>query len=230
MTSNQAEPAREPLAETFAPGRPGLPRGRTSLPAEEVRAEQRRRLLRGVMAAVAEQGYTSVTVSDIVGRARVSRKAFYDQFSSKEDCFLAAAVRGSVVMFEHLATMLDSEMTPQEALRTATRSYLKLCADEPEFAWCLFVELPAVGHTALKMRNAGYRQLTKLFADWHAAARARERGWPPVPKETYAAAVGAVHELVFESVTGSRDETPPELEDPIMLLLLALFRAPPRGA
>ena len=55
-----------------------------------MRASQRERLLRSVIAAVSETGYLAVTVTDIVRRARVSRAAFYAQFADKEDCFLAA--------------------------------------------------------------------------------------------------------------------------------------------
>ena len=64
------------LARTHE-GQPGLPRGRSRLPLRAVRASQRERLLRSVIAAVSDIGYPSVTVADIVRRARVSRAAFY---------------------------------------------------------------------------------------------------------------------------------------------------------
>jgi hypothetical protein len=50
-----------------------------------VRASQRERLLRSVIAAVSESGYLAVTVAAIVRRARVSRVAFYAHFADKED-------------------------------------------------------------------------------------------------------------------------------------------------
>jgi AcrR family transcriptional regulator len=77
------------LARTHE-GKPGLPRGRSRLPLLVVRASQRERLLRSVIAAVAGSGYPAVTVADIVRRARVSRAAFYAHFADKQDCFLAA--------------------------------------------------------------------------------------------------------------------------------------------
>jgi hypothetical protein len=57
------------LARTHE-GKPGLPRGRNGLPLDAVRESQRERLLRSVIAAVAETGYPVVTVADIVRRAR----------------------------------------------------------------------------------------------------------------------------------------------------------------
>src|SRR5260370_8781043 len=77
------------LARTHE-GEPGLPRGRTGLPAEEVRAAQRDRLLRAVIAAVATTGFGDLTVADIVRGAPVSRAAFSAHFTDKQDCFLAA--------------------------------------------------------------------------------------------------------------------------------------------
>src|SRR5215467_12629791 len=53
------------LARTHE-GEPGLPRGRSGLPPETVRAVQRERLLRSVIAAVAASGFSDVTVADIV--------------------------------------------------------------------------------------------------------------------------------------------------------------------
>ena len=66
-------------------------RGRSRLPVVAVRASQRERLVRAVVAAVAQSGYPAVTVADIVRRARVSRAAFYTHFTDKEDCFLSAS-------------------------------------------------------------------------------------------------------------------------------------------
>ncbi|HLI39793.1 MAG TPA: helix-turn-helix domain-containing protein, partial [Streptosporangiaceae bacterium] len=89
------------LARTHE-GMPGLPRGRSRLPAPTVRASQRERLLRAVIAAVAEAGYASVTVADIVRRARVSRAAFYAHFTDKEDCFLSATHEGGRLMMDRV--------------------------------------------------------------------------------------------------------------------------------
>src|SRR5260370_38077187 len=81
------------LARTHE-GQPGLPRGRSHLPPGDVRASQRERLLHSVIAAVSESGYHGVTVADIVRRAKVSRAAFYEHFTNKQDCFLTPTGEG----------------------------------------------------------------------------------------------------------------------------------------
>lgn len=61
----------------------GLPRGRVT----EI---QRSRMLAAALEAVEEVGYGRMTVAQVISRAKVSRKTFYDVFADREDCFLAA--------------------------------------------------------------------------------------------------------------------------------------------
>ena len=67
-----------------------LPRGSHGLDRDVVEASQRTRLLEAVGRAVAERGYAAATIDDVVRRAGVSKKTFYDHFADKQDCFLAA--------------------------------------------------------------------------------------------------------------------------------------------
>jgi AcrR family transcriptional regulator len=114
------------LADTHE-GKPGLPRGRSRLPVVAVRASQRERLVRAVVAAVAESGYPAVTVADIVRRARVSRAAFYTHVTDKEDCFLSASREGGRLMVSRIvtATRAVPAGTPDdEVLRVACHAFL----------------------------------------------------------------------------------------------------------
>jgi AcrR family transcriptional regulator len=56
---------------------------------ERVRGEQRVALALAMVDAVAERGYATTTVADVIARAGVSRKTFYQHFSNKQECFLA---------------------------------------------------------------------------------------------------------------------------------------------
>ncbi len=70
-------------------GRAQLPRGRHKLSRAEVTGSQRARMLQAMAEAMAERGYVGTPVAEIIRRAGVSRETFYQQFSSKQDCFLA---------------------------------------------------------------------------------------------------------------------------------------------
>src|SRR6516225_10608129 len=123
------------LADTHV-GKPGLPRGRSRLPASHVRASQLERLRAATISAVAEAGYAAVTVADIVRRAKVSRAAFYAHFADKEDCFLAATREGGRLLADRVAAAGRHEpahRSAEAALRASIAAYLGFLAAEPAF-------------------------------------------------------------------------------------------------
>jgi AcrR family transcriptional regulator len=66
-----------------------LPRGPHSLSREQVAANQRSRIMSAMIELVGEQGYGATAVAEVTKRAGLSRKAFYEHFAGKQDCFLA---------------------------------------------------------------------------------------------------------------------------------------------
>ena len=217
------------LARTHE-GKPGLPRGRSRLPPPAVRASQRERLLRSVIAAVSESGYMTVTVADIVRRARVSRAAFYAHFADKEDCFLAATAEGRDLMIAQIVSAtraLPAAACDEEVLRVACRAYLAFLAAEPAFARVFYIHMPAAGPRAVDRLDAG----TGLFADlnqkWHQRAREHHPEWPSVPSEAYLALAGATAELVRSMVRAGWTDALPKLEETLMSLHLAILAGRP---
>ena len=57
---------------------------------QDVSGIQRGRLLSATFALVGERGYEGVTARSVSERAGVSNRTFYEFFSDREDCFLAA--------------------------------------------------------------------------------------------------------------------------------------------
>jgi AcrR family transcriptional regulator len=179
-------------------------------------------------AAVAQLGYANVRIADVVDRARVSRQSFYEQFPDKEACFLAAHERGTELILERLALSAHDiqDLEPGAQLRAGIRAYLGLAAAEPEFAYCMLIELPAIGPTGLAARLAAHEQIAWLLRDWHQSARAAQPRLPEVPPKRYAAAVGAVHDLVYELVATGRTSEVPALEDDSYGAIAALLQIP----
>jgi AcrR family transcriptional regulator len=66
-----------------------LPHGPHGMGREAVARHQRARLYGAMIEAIDRQGYKATTVAHVIALAGVSRRAFYEQFSNKEDCFLA---------------------------------------------------------------------------------------------------------------------------------------------
>jgi AcrR family transcriptional regulator len=217
------------LADTHE-GKPGLPRGRSRLPAPAVQASQRERLLRAVVAAVADANYTDVTVADIVRRARVSRAAFYTHFTDKEDCFLAAARDGGRLMDDRIvaSTRAVKPGTPdKDVLRAACRAFLAFITDEPEFAKIFYIDMPAAGPEAVDQLARAQHRYADLNQAWHDRARTRHPDWPALPDDAYLGLAGATAELVKARVRAGDTGAVRELEDTMVALHLAVMAGQP---
>lgn len=214
-------------------GKPGLPRGRSRLPAPAVLASQRERLLRAAIASVASAGYGTVTIADIVRHAKVSRAAFYAHFSGKEDCFLAATRQGGQLLVGRVlaATRAVSSRAPdEEVLRAGCRAFLRFLADEPEFARVFYIDMPAAGPDAVQRLHAANEQFAQINRAWYDHARDRHPDWPTVPFDACLALAGATVELVRGMVRTDRTGALPELEDTLVALHLAVLAGRPWGA
>ena len=220
------------LARTHE-GEPGLPRGRNGLPIETVRAAQRERLLRAVIAAVAETGFADLTVADIVRGARVSKAAFYAHFAGKEDCFLAATREGGQLMIDQVAAAarrLPAGASHEAALRAAIGAFLEFVAREPAFARAFYVDMPAAGPRAVRRIEAAQHNFARLDRAWHERARRDHPDWPAVPDRAYYALAGATAELVRAQVRQGQIHAMPDLEDTLVAFHLAVLAARPMDA
>jgi AcrR family transcriptional regulator len=211
-------------------GKPGLPRGRSRLPTRTVRASQRERLLRAVIAAVAEADYAAVTVADIVRRAKVSRAAFYVHFRGKEDCFLAATREGWQLLVSRVIAAARAVSDDEEALRMGCRTFLGFLGDEPAFARVFYIEMPAAGPAAANRLQAAAHLFAKINCTWHERAREHHPDWPAVPYEACLALAGATAELVRSLVRADRTSALPDLEDTLVSFHLAILAGRPWGA
>jgi AcrR family transcriptional regulator len=200
-----------------------LPRGPHGLTRETVIESQRGRMIDAIAEAVADKGYAATTVGDVVSRAGVSRKTFYEHFSDKEDCFLAAWDTGVQVLFDAIMSSRDRESNPIERMRAGLRAYLRTLAAEPAFARSFFIEVVAAGPRAEARRAEVHARFSELFATIQQQARRDMPELPDVPPAISRAAVGAVNELVSDYVRSGRTERLPELEDTLLYLELVLF-------
>jgi AcrR family transcriptional regulator len=123
-----------------------LPSGRHRFSRKQVAHHQRERLIAGFAGAVAERGYAAVTIGQIAAAAHVSRRAFYQHFATKEECFAAAFD----VVFAHLRTVMADAVAPYKGdwarqVAAAIKATLDFFAAEPDLARLCLVESPSAG-------------------------------------------------------------------------------------
>src|SRR5262249_25418357 len=150
---------------------------------------QRERIIKAMIAAVAARGYGETRVVDVIQRARVSRKTFYELFTDKEECFLAAydyvfsrLYQGSAEAFQAGA---DRPWT--DRIGGGLAVLLDRLAEEPEAARFAIIEILAAGPKAIARRDAAIREFTH-FVDAGRSEAAHE-----VPGITATAVVGGIY-------------------------------------
>src|SRR3954454_20385961 len=138
-----------------------LPRGRHGLTREQVVGSQRGRVFRAMAETMARKGYAATSVSEVLRAAGVSRETFYQQFSSKEDCFMAAFEAAVEAGLGAMRAPQDAGGTRLDGFSHGLRAYLDALAADPAFARVLLIEVYAAGPAALRRRAA----LQQRFAD-----------------------------------------------------------------
>ena len=174
---------------------------------------------------VAEKGYAATTVADIVARAGVSRRTFYEQFPDKEACFLAAYDTGVEVVLVTIREAIDA--VPDDDWRARARAsvetFMEVLAVEPAFAQALHIETFAAGPAALRRRAEVFGLIAELWRGLHARARVQDRRLMALPDEAFLALVGGLDELIRECLRTRGAGALPELVDPALGVVFAFL-------
>lgn len=202
---------------------PTLPRGRHHLTREQVRTAQRARLLMGMVEVVAENGYAAATVGAVLKRVHISRETFYQHFSDKEECFLAAFDTAA----DLLISMMEEALGPPDdpALVRVDRvlaTYLGALAAAPTLARTFLIEVYGAGRAAVSRRIA----VQERYAATLAEVIMRDERWSGTldPEFVGRAVIGAVSALVTAYVDAGKYEQLPELREQILELVATFLR------
>ncbi len=195
-------------AEDYPPELARLPPGRHGLPREFVTHNQRERLIAGIAEAVAENGYSGTTIAHITRAAAVSRRTFYEHFSSKDECFVAAydAVMGELRQRVTAAFEENEEWPP--AIKAGIEAMLQFLAAEPNLARLCMVEALVAGPAVVERYDAAIQSFVPYFQE------GREGRSPEVLSRlsptTEEALVGGMVSLISRRIIAGKAE---ELEE-----------------
>lgn len=174
-----------------------LPAGRHGFSREQVAHNQRERLIAGLATAVAEHGYNAVTITHITTEAKVSRRVFYANFESKEECFLAAfeVVVGHI--HELGAEAVEGIPDWPRQVVAASRAGLAGLASEPDLARLCLVESRSAGPMITSRFSEAVNELVPLLRLGR-AERSSERSLPDSTEES---TIGALISLAYSKVS-----------------------------
>lgn len=176
---------------------------------------QRRRIVDAMIDSCAEKTYAATTITDIVGRARISRTTFYKQFDDKRACFDAAIGHCIEQLQEVAAASHPTEDPPADAVRKATAAVIEALAERPGLAQLLTGDAIAVDPRVIEC----YRKATipALEALWSRGNGSAESHSDP------RLAFGKAQVLILNQIAIDEADRLPELLPEIVYLAVSPF-------
>jgi AcrR family transcriptional regulator len=201
MSSVVGQP-RDPLVgPSRDPYKSRLPRGPHSLSREEVAANQRWRLMRAMVDAVGERGYAKTTVSDVIGRARVSRKAFYEHFANRKACLLATYDWIVAKGMRAIASAYHDADSSAGGRGAAIEELFERVVVDPNALRLVMLEIGAAGPEGIARREQLILTCEQLLRD----SLGMDPGSEPNP--VLRAVVGGLNKVVYTQVLGGAYDT-----------------------
>jgi len=179
---------------------------------DEVARNQRTRLYGGMIEAISQRGYRATTVAHVIAFAGVSRRAFYELFPNKEECFLATY---DIVVARARKITLDAWVNERgwaNRVHAGCKALLDDIAAQPKGPKLVLVDALAIGPKAReRMLLAGFA-FERLVTD----AFQRAPDGVGVPRVLSRGIVGGVRQVIFRRLLEGRERELLTLTDEVL--------------
>jgi AcrR family transcriptional regulator len=122
---------------------------------------RRRRIAEAALFLFAAHGYNATSVEEIVERARMSKSAFYEFFTSKEDCFRELLAQEGGALIHDVLARAATGHDHHERLRLGIATFVHSCFERSAVARLLIVESVGLSQGVDEVRH----ELQGRFAD-----------------------------------------------------------------
>ncbi|MBO9534984.1 MAG: TetR/AcrR family transcriptional regulator [Solirubrobacteraceae bacterium] len=182
---------------------------------DELRADQRRRLLDAMATILQRDGFHGARIQDIAREAKVSLRTFYAEFETKEQCFLALHRELVSQMTGIVRESLDFSKPWKDVMRQGFQVYYGALAAYPLFTRAISLELATLSEEARQQRDETLEDFANLLIEL--VERGRELH-PDIPSQSLSVLMargltGAVTELVDRAVVRDEIDQLPEVVD-----------------
>jgi AcrR family transcriptional regulator len=197
-------------------------RGPQRFPRGQVTEIQRSRMLTAAVEVVDEVGYARLTVAQVISRARVSRKTFYDVFADREDCYMAAFDRALDEARALAKEAYGQHPQWRDGVRAALCRLLRMMDEEPSLAKLCVVEALAAGPRVLERRARLLDEVADVIDRGRFLAGAP--GEPPAV--TAEGVAGAIFAVLHARVLEGGVEPLTSLLGPLMSMIVLPYLGP----
>jgi AcrR family transcriptional regulator len=192
-----------PPAQRYRRSNPGVPR-------RTLKLSQRERLIDAMTELATRHGYHSVSITDLCAHAGVSPVTFYEQFKSKEACFLAAYTTSGQLILGRMRTLAASGGDWPQTARLALEELLRGLRSNPDAGRLMLIEALGGGPAIAAQRARVIEEFRDGAEEVVARTSPRVRGID-VP---LFAVIGALRHVISRHLrTRAEDQLPTLLED-----------------
>ena len=156
---------------------------------------------------VGEQGYGATAVGHVTKRAGVSRKAFYEHFTSKQDCFLATYDMIVGEGYERVAGASREAGGLQEELGLGLGALFARANETPSIQRLVLLEVAALGPAGIERREQLISAYEGMLRENLGAAPRPGR----IPNPMLRAVVGGFLKVLYTRVQGGAQKQLPQL-------------------
>jgi AcrR family transcriptional regulator len=165
----------------------------------------RGRLRDGLAESIRERGYRETTVADIVRHAKTSKRTFYGQFASKDDCLLELLDIDNERMIDDIRAAVDPDADWYRQVEQAIDSYVSTIESRPPI-WLTWIrEFPALGDAARPVQRRGMQRLTDMLIELSANPGFLRAQLPPITRPLALILLGGLRELTADTLEDGGD-------------------------
>lgn len=153
---------------------------------------------------MAENGYAGTTIAHITRHAAVSRRTFYEHFSSKDECFVAAYDTVMAELRQRVDQAFNEAEKWPQGVRLGIAAMLEFLTAEPHLARLSMVEALVAGPVVIERYDAAIQSLVPYFEAGREGRSAEVlAGLSPSTEE---ALVGGMVSLISRRIFADRTE------------------------
>jgi AcrR family transcriptional regulator/DNA-binding MarR family transcriptional regulator len=155
-------------------------------------------MLSAAIDSIKENGYGQLTVAQVIARAKVSRKTFYDLFEDREDCFRAVFEATLSQLSARVAEAYQAESSWRDGVRAALAALLSFIDEDPELARLCIVDALGGGLRVLEERARVLGALREAIDLGRRAPGARPEPVGVTAEGVIGAVLGVLHTRLLE--------------------------------
>jgi AcrR family transcriptional regulator len=165
----------------------------------------RRRLLDGLAESIADRGYRDTTIAHIVRHARTSKRTFYQEFGSKEECFIELLHTANTDLIAKIRASVDPQAFWEDQIRQGIDAYVDVIESRPAVTLSWIRELPALGTAVRSVQRQGIHELTEMLVDLSGNPGFRRANIPTANPALAVILLGGLRELTALTVEDGKD-------------------------